>query len=102
MHFKDLVHFITRFSVDLSTVKSLERVAAGPSSNLWPSTQVCKTRTCVRCGMRTDGWTNRFASRLPSSCKSQKSQQIHCTDVDTDTDVAQRWPNGEKFASTCV
>ena len=102
MHFKDLVHFITRCSVDLSTVKSLERVAAGPSSNLWPSTQVCKTRTCVRCAGLVMGGQTDSQVGFQVHASRKKVIQIHCTDVDTDTDVAQRWPNGEKFASTCV
>ena len=34
------------------------------------SPQVCKTRSCVR---TCEGWPNRFASRLASSRKSQKS-----------------------------
>ena len=38
------------------------------------STQVCKTRTCVR---TCDGWPNGFASRLASSRKSHKPYISH-------------------------
>ena len=57
------------------------------------STQVCKTRTCVR---TCEGWPNGFASSLVSSRKPQN--MINCTHIQLTCDQL----NGEKLASTCV
>ena len=63
------------------------------------TTQVWKTRTCVR---TCDGWPNGFTSRLASSRKSQKV--VNFTHIQLTCDQLVRtcigWPNDEKHAST--
>ena len=65
------------------------------------STQVCRTRTCVR---TCDGRPNGFASRLASSRKSQKVVNFTHTQLTCDQLVSTcvGWPSGEILASTCV
>ena len=66
------------------------------------STQVCKTRTCVR---TCDGWPNGFAIiRLASSGKLQKTvnftrMQLTCDQL---VSTCVGWPNGESMESACA